>query len=674
MIPPQQPLDWSHTPAEVLSLTKELIEKDKANIDRIAALPAAECNFESVFVALANAEASYDAATDPLAFYQNVSPSKALRDASTEADSLYREYGIEATMRVDLYKAKLAAEQNIKASGAWDKLSAEDKRLVECARWQTRGVGAPGRPAGYSQTASTGSCSSLSRVRENYNEENGSILFTNEELNGVPADVISGYTKRTEDSKDLHVVTYQSPDIFPVFEYANNPETRRRAYEGYESRLAINVPHLEKFLALRRDVAKILSYPTWADYRTEVRMAGSAKAVVDFLDDLERKLKPMGAKDRETLLAMKKAEYEDLGLVFDGEINIWDYRFYDRKFSQDTLGLDEMLVKEYFPVSIVVPAIMDIYQTMLGVRFEEVKGSTWHPDVQQYAIWEKDATDASGFLGYTYLDLFPREGKYSHAAVWDVLSGYTARDGTRRYPVTAMVANLAKPTPEKPALMLHEDVVTFFHEMGHVFHGTLSRTKFGKFHQNAIARDFIEAPSQMLENWCWEPEVLKKMSRHYTTNEPLPDHLINKIVNARYVNIGLGYLRQVFYAKFDMRVHMMQVDEDYTLLFNRMLEEISTMKAGSPCPGQATFEHISSGYDAGYYGYMYSLVFASDMYATVFKGDALDPARGKLYRDKILKFGGSRPELNSLQDFLGRPPNSDAFLKEIFGSVSSVEL
>lgn len=240
---------------------------------------------------------------------------------------------------------------------------------------------------------------------------------------------------------------------------------------------------------------------------------------LQFLDDLEKKLKPVGIKDRETLLALKQKDHTERGLPFDGNFYIWDYRFYDRKYIESSLDLDDMLVKEYFPVSVVVPAIITIYQNLLGVRFETINGSTWHPgmflpgsymcghrtltiDVQQYSVWEKDATDESGFIGYCYLDLFPRgkidlfglcsnccylltcltESKYSHAAVWPIFSGYSLPNGKRSYPLAAMVANLAKSTPDKPALMRHDDVVTFFHEMGHVFHGLLSRTRFARFH------------------------------------------------------------------------------------------------------------------------------------------------------------------------------------------------
>ncbi|KAF8158338.1 metallopeptidase MepB [Crassisporium funariophilum] len=670
LTPPQAPPTWNHTAEDITRLTKEAIENDRAIQDKIGALSPKDCTFESVI--LAEADTKIDAITEPLAFYQNVSPTKELRDASNEAESLVRDFGVESSMRLDVYNAKVAAEKNIKDSGRWDKLSAEEQRLVE--KMILDGTRAGLALSEEKRTELTTLKKELSQVclefSKNFNEEDGVISFTEEELKGVPKDVISGYTKRTEGDKELLDVTYKTPDIFPVFKFAENPTTRQRAQEGHEARLAINVPLLDRALQLRRRIASLLGYKTWADYITEVKMIKSGKGVADFLDDLEDKLRPVGIKDRETLLALKKQEHEEKGLPFDGHFYIWDYRYYDRVYVEKTLDLDDMLVKEYFPVSVVVPTILEIYQNLLGVQFKEIKdASTWHPEVQSFEVWDKDAKDESGFVGYCYLDLFPRAAKYSHAAVWPVLPGYDRPDGTRHYPLAAMVANLAKPTPDKPALMRHDDVVTFFHEMGHVFHGLLSKTKFARFHGTSVARDFVEAPSQMLENWCWEPKVLERMSSHYETKKPLSPELIEKIIKSRYVNIGLFYLRQLFFAKFDLKVHTDQESEDYTKLWNTLRETVSLVKYEKECPGQATFGHITGGYDAGYYGYTYSLVFAADMYATVFKSDPLDPARGKLYRDKILRAGGSREELDSLKDFLGRPPNSEAFLEELFGTV-----
>ncbi|KAF8993112.1 zincin [Hymenopellis radicata] len=667
--PPQDAPKWDHSAEQILSLTKESIAEHRAQMDKIGSLAAKDCDFKSL--ALAEADTQFEIVSEPLSFYQNVSPSKDLRDASNDAEALVRDYGVDDSMRLDVFQAKTAAEKNIKDSGAWEKLSPEEQRLVEkmVLDGTRAGLALPEK----TRTELMELKKELSKLcldfSKNFNEEN--VRSTPSELDGVPSDVISGYTKRTEDGKELFDVTYKTPDIFPIFKYAKNSTTRQRAQEGHESRLEVNVPLLSKAIGLRRKIAGMLGYKTWADYITEVKMIKTGTAVEKFLDDLEQKLRPVGLKDKETLLALKKAEHDATGQPFDGEFYIWDYRYYDRIFVEKTLDLDDSLVKEYFPVSVVIPTILEIYQNLLGVKFEEIKdGSTWHPEVQQFAVWTKDAKDESGFIGYCYLDLFPRASKYSHAAVWPLLPGYDLPDGKRHFPLAAMVANLAKPTPDKPALMRHDDVVTFFHEMGHVFHGLLSRTKFARFHGTSVARDFVEAPSQMLENWCWEPKVLEKMSSHYQTNKPLSGELIEKLIKSRYVNVGLFYLRQIFFAKFDIKVHTDSEEADYTTLWNELRESISLVKAGKPCPGQGTFGHIAGGYDAGYYGYTYSLVFAADMYATIFKADPLDPERGQRYRDKILRFGGSREELDSLKDFLGREPDTEAFIKEIFGTTA----
>ncbi|KAH7885032.1 hypothetical protein F5I97DRAFT_1810510 [Phlebopus sp. FC_14] len=672
LTPPQNAPRWNHTPEEVLQFTKDALAQNKAVADRVAALPQAECNFETH--PLATAEAEVDVLVEPLAFYQNVATSKELRDASTEAEKLQRDFAVEESMRLDVFLAKVAAERNLRASGAYEKLSKEQQRLVEkmVLDGKRAGLSLPEKEREELMALKKELSQACLDFMKNFNEEDGRVSFTREELDGVPEDVISGYTKRIDGDKELYDITFKTPDIFPLFKYANSPRTRQTAHEAFEARLAVNEPHLARALDLRRRIAAMLGYPTWADYITEVKMVKTASNAEKFLNELQAKLLPIAKHERTTLLALKKEEHEKRGLPFDGEFYIWDYRYYDRLFVKKTLNLDDSLVKEYFPVSVVVPTILDIYQNLLEVKFVEVKGNAkdvWHPEVQQFAVWEKGATDESGFVGYCYLDLFPRAAKYSHAAVWGLLPGYELSSGKRRYPLTAMVANLAKPTPERPALMRHDDVTTFFHEMGHVFHGLLSRTRFSRFHGTAVARDFVEAPSQMLENWCWEPEVLKKMSSHYETQEPLSADLIDKIINSRYVNVGLFYLRQLFFAKFDLKVHVDKDAADYTALWNELREKISLVKGGAPQPGQGTFGHIVGGYDAGYYGYTYSLVFAADMYATVFKKAPLDPNLGKLYRDKILLVGGSREETESLEDFLGRPPNPEAFIEEISGSV-----
>ncbi|KAI0648050.1 Metalloprotease [Trametes meyenii] len=570
-------------------------------------------------------------------------------------------------MRIDVFRAKQSAMENIMHSGTT--LTSEERRLVD--KMMLDGLRAGLALPGDERNKLTELKKELSQAcigfNNNCNEEQGVVTFTYEQLGGVPEDVISGYTKRSQNGTEVYDVTFQWLDITPLLKFAENPETRRIAYCGFENRLAVNAPIMSRILDLRRQIATLLGYPTWADYVTEVKMAKTAKGVEEFLTDAERKLRPIGLRDLETLLALKRKDHSEMGLPFDGEFWAWDHQYYERKYLAESLTLDEEMIKEYFPVASVVPAILEIYRELLGVTFFETKGETWHPDVQLYALWGNSAKEIPEFLGYFYLDIFPREAKYSHAAVWPLIPGYDRPDSSRNYPVAAMVANLARATPDKPSLMHHAEVVTFFHEMGHLFHELLSRTRFSCFHGTTVAGDFMEAPSQMLENWCYEPKVLERMSSHYRTGKPLDDGLVEKIVKSRYVNVGLFYLTQVSWSMFDLEVHACQETMDYTKLWNELRESTALLKGGNLGAGQGALRALAGDYDVGLYGYLYSLVFAADMYAAVFRDDPLDPARGMLYREKVLRPGSSKDEMDLLKDFLGREPNSEAFARQLFG-------
>lgn len=440
---------------------------------------------------------------------------------------------------------------------------------------------------------------------------------------------------------------------------------------GYEGRTISNVPVLDEILKIRRQIADLMGFETYADFILDVKMAKNSKNALDFLYDLKEKLTPIGEAEKKVFLQMKKEEHAKRGWDFDNELYLWDYRYYDRLWTEQKLGLDDEKVKEYFPVNKVVPTILDIYRKLLSVNFYPIpkdspEGKFWHEDVQGYAVWDHQDGKDGDFLGYMYLDLFPRENKYGHAAVWGLIPGFTKEDGTRSYPVVCMVANLAKPTPNRPALMKHSDVVTFFHEMGHAFHGLCSKTQIPRFHGTAVARDFVEAPSQMLENWCFIPEQLKEMSEHYETGEHLPDDLIEGIVKSKNANLGLFNLRQLFLGIFDMTMHTSKEDLDLSKLWCETREKVSLVSTdGEIVGGQSAFGHIAGGYEAGYYGYLYSQVFAADMFETIFAADAMSPASGMKYRNSILKPGGSRDEMDSLKEFLGREPNNEAFLKQL---------
>ncbi|BGP17854.1 hypothetical protein JCM10213_008348 [Rhodosporidiobolus nylandii] len=673
--PPVRPPAWNtFTVSHISSTTDEVVAQSQALLDSLAALPKEQRTFETVVrpYALKNAEA--DRILEPLLFMSYVSPDKAVRDAAQEAEKKTNEWSLQALTRQDVYEALLDAKKHTEDNGV--KLNAEEQRLLDrlILDRKRNGLGLSEEKRKEYLEVKKKIINLETDFATHCNEEKGFLLFTREELDGVPEDVLSGFPEVDGKLK----MTHKTPDYVPVINYAKNPATRKRAVLSYEGKTLQNAPLLKEIVELRQKAAELLGYENHAAWTLEVKMAKTPSEVDSFLKDLETKLRPLGEQEREKLLALKKEEHEKLGLPADEAFNLWDYRYYDRLFTEQHLSLDQNKVKEYFPVEHVVPAVLEIYKELLGVelvkvpRTEEAGGLTWHDEAEMFAVWESDRAGEDGaFLGYMHLDLYPREGKYGHAAVWGLVPGWTNAEGWREYPVVSMVANLSKPTPGKPSTMKHDDVNTFFHEMGHAYHGLLSKTQFARYHGTAVARDFVEAPSQMLENWCWTPAQLRSLSSHIETHESLPNDLIDKIIASKKLGQGLFNLRQLFFGKYDMLLHTTKHDlsvDEMSKLWCDLREQTSLVTIGDEVVGgQSGFAHIAGGYSAGYYGYLYSQVFSADMWATVFEKDPMSKEAGRQYREKILQVGGSRDEMDSLVDFLGRKPNNDAFLKSLLG-------
>lgn len=271
------------------------------------------------------------------------------------------------------------------------------------------------------------------------------------------------------------------------------------------------------------------------------------------------------------------------------------------------------------------------------------------------------------------MDLHPRPGKYGHAANFSLQPGFILPNGTRRYPATALVCNFSKTTKDKPSLLKHDEIVLLFHELGHGIHDLASRTKYSRFHGTSVVRDFVEAPSQMLEEWCWIPSQLKFLSKHYETGESISDDLIAKQISVKHVNVALENLHQLYFGILDMTVHTPETHEkaesiEFSELYNDLRTEIFGLKGPEAFgaksdwgDGQATDGHLFDGYDAGYYGYLSSQVYSLDMFYSVFKKDPMDGKEGRRYRHMVLEKGGSQEEMKILEHFLGRKPSTDAF-------------
>jgi metallopeptidase MepB len=634
--PPQAPPVFTATPDSVVEDTKAMLAQSKKVTDEIVKqVGQKDATFHNVLLPMAHDENVQTLKAHILGFYQSVSTDQALRDASTEAEKLMDDFGIEAAMREDVFQLVDAALKR------GDKLDPESQRLLEKEHkgYVRNGLTIPAGPQRDRFKEIKKRLSQLGiAFSKNLNEEKGGLWFTTEELKGVPEDVVSLLRKEG----DNYWLTFKYPDLFPTLKYATDSATRQKVFVANENKCNENVPLFKEAIVLRDEAARLLGYPNHAAFRIEDKMAKTPKTVDDFLGDLRQRLSQGGLDEIETLRAMKKADLESRGEEFDGRYYLWDHRFYDRMMEEKDYQLDQQSIAEYFPLQTTIKGMLEIFEQLFGLAFVEIVGEdrdsvspsgkgrdiVWHDEVQVFSVWD-DEGEGGGFVGYLYLDLFPRTGKYGHAANFNLQPGFTYQNGTRRYPATALVCNFSKPTAKKPSLLKHDEVTTLFHELGHGIHDLVSRTTYSRFHGTNTVRDFVEAPSQMLENWCWTPSQLKALSRHYSTlsaeyyeswnedgtktkpEERIPDDLIQKLIKTKNLNGALFNLRQLHFGIFDMTIHEPKDHESLEAMnvsevYNFLRKDISKLDGPEVLGhgdgwgnGQATFGHLMGGYDAG---------------------------------------------------------------------------
>lgn len=648
-------LRWDLSTDEILKRTDELIERSKKVYDAIGALKPDQVTYQNCLKALCDDTTEYHTAKSNLDFPQHVSTDKDIRSASTEADRKLSEFEVEVSMRKDVFDNLVAFQKNNKTP-----LTSEASRVLDrlIKLGQRNGLHLPEEVQTEIKAIKSRMSSLSIDFSKNLNEENTVLEFSNKDLVGLPDDFINSLEK-TE--AGLNKVTLKYPHYFPITRKASNPHTRQKIEYAFNRRcIEENTPILEELVELRQKMADLLGYPTHASYITDLRMSKTAEAVSSFLSELCEKLRPLGEADLEVMLQLKEEEYKELGYEFDGKINYWDMRYYMNVVEEKNYAVDHNKLKEYFPLQIVTKGLLDIYQELLGLVFEKIESpQVWNEDIQMFSV--KD-TLSGDLIGYFYLDLFPREGKFGHAACFGLQPGCLLADGKRQLSVAAMVANFTRPTANHPSLLTHHEVETFFHEFGHVMHQICAKADFALFSGTHVERDFVEAPSQMLENWCWEKEPLHRMSAHYKDSSPVPDDMLNKLIAARNANTGVFNLRQILLATFDQTIHTMakaNTAEIYARLASEILRIPSTPGTNMP----ASFGHLAGGYDAQYYGYLWSEVFSMDMFHTRFKKEGImNPKVGLDYRKFILQPGGTLDASDMLKNFLGREPNQDAFL------------
>ena len=620
-----------------------------AAIASVMAIPADQRTFANTVKPLSVADARFQEATVGASFMADVSMDPKVRRMADAIDRHTSSLGIQLADRQDIYQAY----KDVAAKG--EALSGEDKKLLdETLRGYSRSGMALPQFKRDQLNSIRKRLSDLSQAfSKNLREVDDFIEADPSRLEGLPQSYLDG-RERTKDGKVKIGLDY--PSYGPFMDLAKDSELRRQLYMKYNNRATDkNMPILSEVLSLRQQLAGMLGYKSYADYAIEDRMAKTPGTVSAFLTRLKNLLAgPAKAEEARMLQEVRREQPQAQS------INAWDRGYYAVKLQKRLYDLDDEEVRQFFPVDTVVEGTMKVYQNLLGLRFNEVPAQAWSPDVRLFEI-----TDAATGrrIGHFYLDLYPRPGKYEHMAAFSLLRGRELPDGSYRQPVSAMVGNFTKATASQPSLLLHSEVETFFHEFGHLMHQTLTEARYPEFSGSSVARDFVEAPSQMLENFVWQPTVLDQLSGHWQDPaRKLPADLLQKMLAARSFNKAKATLGQVALATLDLVYNTMTGPIDPMAVLNQVWADVGLP---APTPGThfpASFGHLM-GYAAGYYGYLWSLVYAQDIFSR-FAAEGIDnPAVGMSYRREILQTGSSRDEADSLRAFLGREPSEEAFLR-----------
>jgi len=644
-------------PEQVYSSIKEIIEEIiKVKTKR---------TFSNTVQPLINAYTKNQTFIRSLHYILNFFPNNEQRNLANISNSRLTNLLIKLSQRKDLFLAFLDYEKNF-YNEEKESLTHEEQRYFTLSMREFRRNGLEKEDPEI-EVLNKKLNSLQNKFRKNLNAENTIFEFKKSELEGMPLSWFEpnklSPKSTTQDKDPSYIVTLKYPDYIPAMEYVKNRSVRRQLMTAYNSRcMDKNVELFEDAIKTRSILAKKLGYKNHADFATEICVVKNSDRALDFLDNLNEKFTEKYEEEKDELIKFAQV-YQDNPLK-DDSIKQWDRAYYLRALKEFNLDIDMEKIKEYFPFQTVKKGMFEIYKKLLSITITKIKtDNKWHEDVELYKVHDKLTHKT---FGYFYLDMYPRDGKYSHAAVFPFQDNCCLKDnpeifGTKQYGVVAMICNFPK-----DSCISFNDVVTFFHEFGHIMHQLCSQTQLADFSSFNVERDFVEAPSQMLENWCYEEEALKLLSGHKDTKKPIPKDQINKLKELKNFMQGYRNKRQLVYGIYDLKVHRLNLNSDDKFdsfeLWNETLNEVMGIDEIKETNQLASFGHLMGGYDAGYYGYLRAEAYASNMFLKKFKGDILNEQVGLEYRKIICEQGATKDGVDLLKEFLGEEPDDNYFL------------
>lgn len=648
-------LRFDYTPQEISALEERAAKELDINLNFLAAIPADRRDFTNTVRALEDAYTSYWFVPKNLSLLSYFHQDSAVRDAAANLEAIGVDKKLSVFARKDVYKAlKEYADTN-------PQLNHEDMRLLSkwLERFERAGMALSEKDAEAYAQLNTERLNKITRYNVNLNNYKDELVVGREELDGLGETYINRL-ERTKDGK--YIVTLKYPDYNPFMSSAKSEKARKALQEKFARRGGKeNVKLLEDTVELRHKQAALLGFKRYPDYVLPVRMAKNYETLEAFLKNLQKEVTPLAQDEMKAYL---KLQEETTGQQAD-EMTAWNLPYWSNQYKKKYYQVDDDKIKEYFPADKVISGMFEVFGNLFGITFTQADLPVWHPEVVVYQIKDKKTGE---LISNFYLDLFPRDGKYTHAATWSFVDRFELPDGHMQTPSVVIAANFTPAGKGTPSLLEHSEVETLFHEFGHVLQMSMATSKYATLTGDNVAWDYIEAHSQLLENWAWQPQVLKKISAHYKTGETLPDGLISSLVKSKNVGVAVAFLRQNFLGQYDLTLHTADKRVDSTKLYAQMMHNISGIPMTKGTYPQASFGHIMSltdPYDVGYYVYAWSLVIAQDIFSRFEDEGLFNAELGAKLRKYIYTPGTVYDENEMVEKFLGRPYNDKAFLKSL---------
>jgi len=644
----------SITAKNVTDATTESIALGKDELSNIYTVKSEERTFENTVRALDDVYNNLLKVNEVVSLLAYVHPNDEIRNECLTSIGVFGKFFNEISLSEELYGA---VKDYSKSEEAKNLVGAQKKYLKETIEeFERNGFALPKEKRDELKVIQDKLSDLGIQFDSNISSYQDFLIATEEQMEGLPED----YKKSHRQDDGTYKIGLEYPSYVPFMKYSTSDEARKELARKYKNTAADkNLDVLKQILVEREKLAALLGYKTFAEYRTENRMAKSPNNVWDFENSLKEKVRAKAERDYKELVEVKKSYTKNNSAK---SIESWEASFYNNILLKEKYELDNQKLKEYFEVGNVIDGLFKISQHLYGVKFEQVENaSVWHDDVLFYEVKENNK-----LIARFYLDLYPRENKYNHAAMFGMIPGKKINEDYQ-IPTASLVCNFPKATEDMPALMPHNDVETFFHEFGHLMHDLLTKAELASQAGTSVARDFVEMPSQIFENWAWDYEALSLFAKHYKTGELLPKELHEKMIAAKNVGSGLQVLQQVFYGTLDMTYHD-KYDANGTKSTSKLVEElqndITMYKFQEGTHFEAGFGHLN-GYAAGYYSYLWALVFADDMFSVFEQNGIMDQETGLKLKKIVLERGSTIEEMEIVKEFLGREPNEIAFLKSI---------